>query len=295
MSCTGTADEKVCDYFDFILNPGMQQLQSYLKGTKYFLLWIEKLKLQYPELPPLFSILTMDFKQMYPSMPDDLVMPAVRDYLNSRQDKSPSTAKTMELLEIIRNNNFMEFGDKMLQQVGGTSIGKKHAPPLACFIITHNPHNPPLSKWLQETFLILQADSKMRQIYQTPPSVSFRQGRNLKQVLVRNRFKELPFQDGSDIPAPGCFRYEHGNRGRACMICPKLSVSRRFKSTFTGLSYNIRHHLNCQSCYVVYLVTCWACQVQYVGKTTEAMHKRHTGHRREIEDESTPLGRQVWL
>ena len=28
-----------------------------------------------------------------------------------------------------------------------------------------------------------------------------------------------------------------------------------------------------------------------MGKTTEAMHKRHTGHRREIEEESTPLGR----
>ena len=27
------------------------------------------------------------------------------------------------------------------------------------------------------------------------------------------------------------------------------------------------------------------------GKTTEAMHKRLSGHRREIEDQSTPLGR----
>ena len=132
VSCTGTADEKVCDYLDFILNPGMQNLRSYLKGTKDFLLWVEKLKQQYPELPPLFSILTMDFKQMYPSMPDGLVMPAVREYLNSRQVQTPSTEETLKLLEIVRNNNFMEFGNKIFQQVGGTSIGKKHAPPLAC-------------------------------------------------------------------------------------------------------------------------------------------------------------------
>ena len=42
---------------------------------------------------------------------------------------------------------------------------------------------------------------------------------------------------------------------------------------------------------MVYLVTCQACSAQYTGKTIEAMHKRHTGHRREIENQSTPLGR----
>ena len=57
------------------------------------------------------------------------------------------------------------------------------------------------------------------------------------------------------------------------------------------LTYFIRHHLTCKSSYVIYLVTCLACSAQYVGKTTEPMHKRHTGHRREIEDENTPLGR----
>ena len=73
VSCSGTADEKACDFLDFILNPGMRQLRSYIQGTKDFLVWIEKLKVQYPELPPLFSFLTMDFKAMYPSTPDNLL------------------------------------------------------------------------------------------------------------------------------------------------------------------------------------------------------------------------------
>ena len=91
------------------------------------------MKKQYPVLPPLFSILTMDFKAMYPSMPDELVMPALKEYLNSRQVKIPSTEKTLQLLEIVKNNNFMEFGEQIFQQVRGTSIGKKHAPPVACW------------------------------------------------------------------------------------------------------------------------------------------------------------------
>ena len=104
------------------------------------------------------------------------------------------------------------------------------------FIITFNPHNPPLKAWLKETFLILQADSKMREIYKNPPAVSFRQPRNLKQIVVKNRMKELPFLDYSDLPEPGCFMHEHGGRGRPCLLCPKLAVSKKFSSTFTGFS-----------------------------------------------------------
>ena len=74
----------------------------------------------------------MDFTCMYPSIPDDLVLPAVRECLDSRRVKEPSTEKTMELLEVVREKNYFEFGEKNFHQVGGTSIGKKHAPPLAC-------------------------------------------------------------------------------------------------------------------------------------------------------------------
>ena len=132
VSCVGTPSEKACDFLDFILNPGMRNLRSYLKGTKDFLVWLEKLKTQYPDLPPLFGFLTMDYTAMYPSMPDQLMIPAVKEYLDSRQVKEPSTEKTVELLEVIKNNNYFEFGDKVFEQVGGTSIGKKHAPPVAC-------------------------------------------------------------------------------------------------------------------------------------------------------------------
>ena len=133
MSCSGTPDENICDFLDYLLNPGMQQLRSYLKGTKDFLIWIEKLKIQFPELPVLFGILTIDYKTMYPSMPDYLVLPAVRDYLNSRTTQNkPSTRRTMELLEVTRRNNFFEFGEHLYKQDGGTSIGKKHAPDTAC-------------------------------------------------------------------------------------------------------------------------------------------------------------------
>jgi hypothetical protein len=159
------------------------------------------------------------------------------------------------------------------------------------FIITFNPHNPPLKKWLKETFPILQADTKMLKIYKTPPAVTFRQPQSLKQYFVRSRFKNLPFTNCEDMLPPGCYKHEHPRVGRPCLCCPKIHVSTRFRSTFTGLEYRIRHRFTCKSSYVVYLVSCKACLAQYVGKTTKTMNTRHNGHKDEIKNASTPLGR----
>ena len=70
-----------------------------------------------------------------------------------------------------------------------------------------------------------------------------------------------------------------------------MTETKVFTSSFTGLEYKIRHHYTCKSSWVIYFVTCTKCEKQYVGKTTDSMHKRHTGHRQEIDNELTPLGR----
>ena len=68
----------------------------------------------------------------------------------------------------------------------------------------------------------------------------------------------------------------------------------------------MRHRLSCKSSFVVYFVTCIKphaqrqsqnqtglkiCGKQYTGCTTETMALRHAGHRTEIKNKSSPLGR----
>ena len=74
------------------------------------------------------------------------------------------------------------------------------------------------------------------------------------------------------------------------MLCPKLKEGDRFQSQFTGLGYRIKHTLTCKSKYCVYLVTCNKCKKQYVGKSINFMHVRHTGHRQEIDNLASELG-----
>ena len=74
----------------------------------------------------------MDYTSMYPSMPDNLAMPAVREYLDSRDVKVPSTDSTMRLINSVKSKNYFTFGDRLYRQNTGVSIGQKYAPPFAC-------------------------------------------------------------------------------------------------------------------------------------------------------------------
>ena len=158
------------------------------------------------------------------------------------------------------------------------------------FIITYNPHNPKLHQWIKDNHNILLADKKMSKIFPTPPSVSYRQARNIKQMMVRSRLKALPHSDCSDLQPAGCFKHQHGNRGRKCELCPRIKEGNNFRSSYTGKSYTIRHNLTCKSKYCVYLITCRKCQKQYVGKSINHMHTRHGGHRYEIDNQTSELG-----
>ena len=71
---------------------------------------------------------------------------------------------------------------------------------------------------------------------------------------------------------------------------PLLMEGKKFQSSYTGLSYRIRHNFTCKSKYVVYLITCQRCSCQHTGKTINHMHVRHGGHRDEVENRSTELG-----
>ena len=63
------------------------------------------------------------------------------------------------------------------------------------------------------------------------------------------------------------------------------------RSTRTGREYSIRRHYDCQSSWLIYVVTCVDCQVQYIGQTIRTMVARHYGQMSEVKGGSDGLGR----
>ena len=63
-----------------------------------------------------------------------------------------------------------------------------------------------------------------------------------------------------------------------------------YTSTVTGEKYKIDGYYTCETNNCIYLVTCGICNMQYVGKTTMSMKRKHECHRNKIRNNRFGLG-----
>ena len=75
----------------------------------------------------------------------------------------------------------------------------------------------------------------------------------------------------------------NGNRiCGGCMTCGMMREEATFTSTITGKRYDVIGFATCKTSNVVYLIQCALCKQQYVGMTTQPLHKRMNSHRSDI-------------
>ena len=73
----------------------------------------------------------MDVVGLYPNIPHEEGLEALKGALNNREDKTVSTESLTELAQIVLKNNCFEFNAEFYQQLQGTAIGTKFAPSYA--------------------------------------------------------------------------------------------------------------------------------------------------------------------
>ena len=69
---------------------------------------------------------------------------ALREALNKRKTHKVPTSKLIKMAGFSFKNNYFQFSDKVYQQISGTAISTKFAPPYACIVM-----NQVESKFLQ--------------------------------------------------------------------------------------------------------------------------------------------------
>ena len=129
-----------------------------------------------------------------------------------------------------------------------------------CLVITINPGNPPFKKWLEELLPILHRDPTMRKIIPDIPVVK-NQPASVASIAVKARH----WKGGQDDQTGGSCRQHLPDR---CVCCNMLEEGpvKTFSSTKTQREYNIRRKYTCNSSWVIYLVTCKQCNLQYVAR-----------------------------
>ena len=73
-------------------------------------------------------MVTPDVVGLYPSIPHEVGLRALREALNKKDKKTIPTEELLKMVEFALKNNYFEFGNKIKQQISGTAIGTKFVP-----------------------------------------------------------------------------------------------------------------------------------------------------------------------
>ena len=130
ISNCGAPTEKVSEFLNFHFKIIMQNGGSYIKDSNDF-----KSKIKKIGIPNDALLVTADAVGLYPSIPHEAGLSALREALDKRTRKEIPTENLIKMAEFVLKNNFFEFDTNVYQQISGTAIGTKFAPPYACIFM----------------------------------------------------------------------------------------------------------------------------------------------------------------
>lgn len=92
-----------------------------------------------------------------------------------------------------------------------------------------------------------------------------------------------PFPTGQSRSSWLSFKgnFEYGKRG--CDYCDHIKKGKFIQSCTNGRTFEISSFINCNTQFLVYVITCEVCQIQYVGRTTRRFRDRLHDHLYDIE------------
>ena len=123
LSTTGcnTAIENLSRFIEVVCAPLTNNIETRIRDTSHLLDIIDELNSE--RIPDNTILVSFDLINMYPSIDNDRGIVAVKNALETRAYKSPSTGCIIEGLEICLKCNNPRFGSQNLLQLNGTATG----------------------------------------------------------------------------------------------------------------------------------------------------------------------------
>ena len=131
------------------------------------------------------------------------------------------------------------------------------------FVMTYHPKLKSMKKLILKYLDLLYMENEVKRVFTPKPMISFRSARKLSSYLVRAKLYPTERIVGS---------YKCG--GKRCEVCINVNETSTFTSTVTGETYIINHRFDCNEKYLVYLLTCNKCKMQYVGQAIDQFRSR---------------------
>ena len=110
--------------------------------------------------------------------------------------------------------------------------------------------------------------------------IAFKRSKNLQEIIGGHTLKQeqifkknLTRLNGNSMPCGST---------RPSLCCTQVFNIQTFTSQQTKRTFNILHKLTCKSQYVIYLMECILCKIQYVRKSETPFNLRLNIHRKDV-------------
>ena len=140
------------------------------------------------------------------------------------------------------------------------------------FVITYNPYTTYIAEIANRHWDFLKTKERLGRIFNKNPLVAYRRPSSLRDALVSTKFKRY---SGCSDGFTKCSKPR-------CSWCNLIHATNTFKGIHDARKYKILHPLDCQSSWVIYIIQCVKCGLQYVGKSETNLNIRLNNHRNHI-------------
>ena len=128
----------------------------------------------------------------------------------------------------------------------------------------------------------MNVNPELKKLFENKSLLAFRKNKNLRQLIGGNTIEKNKkllttnkFTNGKCSP---CF----SNSRTLC--CKQVIKTEHFKSNQTNRTFRIFQKTTCKSNFIIYLLECELCKIQYVGKAETAFNIRLNNHRKDDKD-----------
>ena len=146
------------------------------------------------------------------------------------------------------------------------------------FITTYNKHLPNIKSVFEKTWKILQIHPKLATQFEAKPVIAYKRNQKLRDVIGQTQLSgDLVVRKGQDSE----------KRCKPCrtrpdnLCCKQVCQTTTFNSTRTNQVFKMYHNTDCKSMFVIYLLECTICKLQYVGKSEPPFNIRLNNHRKD--------------
>ena len=137
-----------------------------------------------------------------------------------------------------------------------------------------------MCKIINKHWNVLQINPKLQEKFQNNPFVAFKRNKNLQEIRGDHTIKNGKAFKAHSKNRKG--KSEPCNTSNPSLCCKQVIDTSTFRSYQTQQLYTIIHKLNCKSKFIIYLMECASCRVQYDGKAETAFNIRLNNDRKDV-------------